>query len=331
MKLVLTVLLVVPLLACNNQQEQDNKEEDTIGSIERLHTDIDKLIELNAQLEVLAEGFAWCEGPVWVDEHNMLLFSDVPNNVVYKWTAQNGLEEYLKPSGYTGDVPRGGEMGSNGLILDLNDNLILCQHGNRSLARMDALITHPQPKFIALADTFDNKRFNSPNDVVQRSNGDFFFTDPPYGLNDQDIYKQELAVNGVYKLDTAGNLTLIIDSLSRPNGLAFTPDEQKLIVGNSDNAKPMLFAYDITADDSVKAAGVVFDFSEHGGGPDGLKIDEEGNIFSSGPGGIWVFNKSYEPIGQIKIPQAVSNCALSADGKTIYITASHQVLRLKMR
>lgn len=329
MKLISMILLAVFCAACNNQQS--NGEEEIIGSIERLHTDIDKLIEVNAQLEVIAEGFTWCEGPLWIEDHNMLLFSDVPNNVVYKWTEQSGLEEYLKPSGYTGDVPRGGEMGANGLTLDLNGDLILCQHGNRGVARMDALITHPQPKFITLADTFDGKRLNSPNDVVQRSNGDLFFTDPPYGLNDQDIYKQELSVNGVYKLDSAGNLTLLIDSLSRPNGLAFTPDEQKLIVGNSDNGKPMLFAYNITADDSLKADGIVFDFSEHGGGPDGLKIDEEGNIFSSGPGGIWIFNKSYEPIGQIRIPQAVSNCSLSDDGKTIYITASHQVLRLKMR
>lgn len=326
---LLLVASVVVGVSCGPPEKKEYKEIDT--NIERLHTDLDKLIDPTAKLEVIAEGFKWVEGPLWVEEQQMLLFSDIPNNKVHKWTEQAGLQAYLVPAGYTGKQERGGEMGSNGLLLDQDGNLILCQHGNRRIARMDALLTHPQPSYISMADHWEGKRLNSPNDIIQRSNGDFFFTDPPYGLNDQDIEKKELDFCGVYKLDTLGHLSLLIDSLSRPNGLAFSPDERRLYVGNSDAERPMLYAYDIGPEDSLKASGIVFDFKKYGGGPDGFKIDKEGNIFASGPGGLWIFNKSYVPIGKINLSKAVSNCCLADDGKTLYITNSDQVLRLRMR
>jgi len=329
MRRLLLLMVLGTSLSCNNAPEKSYRQAD--GKIEKIHTDLDKLINPTAKLEVLGEGFKWVEGPLWVEDQKMLLFSDIPNNKVHKWTEQGGVEDYLQPAGYTGSQARGGEMGSNGLLLDLHGDLILCQHGDRRIAKMDALLSHPKASYLSLAHEWEGKKFNSPNDIIQRSTGDLFFTDPPYGLNDQDIEKRELDFCGVYKMDTLGHLTLLIDSLSRPNGLALSPDEHRLYVGNSDNEKPMLYAYDIGKDDSLKAAGVVFDFKQYGGGPDGFKVDKKGNIFSSGPGGVWIFNKSYIPIGKINLPNAVSNCCLADDGKTLYITASDQVLRLRMR
>lgn len=327
--LISALLLLISCGSNNNEKKRDTRK--TVGTIERLHTNLDKLINPTAKIEVIAEGFKWSEGPLWIKEHQLLLFSDVPNNKIYKWSEKGGLKEYLDSTGYTGKASRGGELGSNGLLIDQKGNLILCQHGNRQIARMDAPVVLPKPAYITLANRFNGKKLNSPNDIIQRSNGDLFFTDPPYGLNDQEIEKKELPFNGVYKLDTLGRLTLLIDTLSRPNGLALSPNEDKLIVGNSDNQKPMLFAYDIDVNDSLKQAGIVFNFQKYGGAPDGFKIDQQGNIFSSGPGGIWIFNDAYILIGRIKLPQAVSNCCLADDGKTLYITASDQVLRLQMR
>jgi gluconolactonase len=331
MNTIFQICAILMLVACQGNKGKEKIERKTIGTVERLHTSLDKLIDPTAKIEVIAEGFAWSEGPLWVEEHQLLLFSDVPNNKVYKWSETQGLKEYLKLSGYTGKVERGGEKGSNGLLLDRNGNLVLCQHGNRQVAQMDAPFVLPKSRYISLANKFNGKKLNSPNDIIQRSNGDLFFTDPPYGLNDQEVEKKELSMNGVYKLDTLGTLTLLIDTLSRPNGLALSPNEKKLIVGNSDSNKPMLFAYNIDVNDSLTSAGIVFNFQKYGGAPDGFKIDQEGNIFTSGPGGIWIFNNEYVLIGKIKLPQAVSNCCLADGGKTLYITAAHQVLRLRMR
>ena len=332
MNTILQIGAILMLMACgsNNDKGKVDKRK-TTGTIERLHTSLDKLINPTAKIEVIAEGFTRSEGPLWVEEHELLLFSDVPNNKVYKWSETQGLKEYLEASGYTGKTERGGEKGSNGLLLDRKGNLVLCQQGNRQVARMDAPLVLPKSRYISLASKFNGKKLNSPNDIIQRSNGDLFFTDPAYGLNDQETEKKELSTNGVYKLDTLGTLTLLIDTLSMPNGLALSPNEKKLIVGNSDNKKPMLFAYNIDVNDSLIQAGIVFNFQKYGGAPDGFKIDQQGNIFAGGPGGIWIFNNEYIPIGKIKLPQAVSNCCLADDGKTLFITARHQVLRLRMR
>jgi len=325
-----TIIALTGLFSCgNNVKNRPTKKIE--ANIERIHTDLDKLINVGADLEIIAEGFTWVEGPLWVEEAAMLLFSDIPPNKVFKWTEQGGLALYLEPSGYTSNRARGGEVGSNGLLLDRRGNLVLCQHGDRRIARMDALLSHPEAKYTTLAAKWKGKKLNSPNDIVERSNGDLFFTDPPYGLNDQHIEQQELDFCGVYKLDTMGRLSLLIDSIHRPNGIAFSPNENRLYVSNSDNQKPMLYAFDITPDESLKSAGIVFDFSKFGGGPDGFKVDKNGNIFASGPGGIWIFNSSYELIGKIHIKQRVSNCCLADNDKTLYITASNQVLRLRMR
>lgn len=308
----------------------------TVGVIERYDSAINKIISHNAKAEIIAEGFKWSEGPLWVQKQNMLLFSDVPQNTIYQWTPQKGKEVYLKPSGYTSTVERGGEMGSNGLLLDKEGHLVMCQHGDRRMARMDAPVDQPQPNFVTLADNYQGKRISSPNDATYNSKGELFFTDPPYGLpgrGDNDPAK-ETKFNGVYKVKKNGEVVLLIDSLSRPNGIAFFPGEKKMLVANSDPRKPNWYIYDVKGDQLIN--GKIF-YSAAGydrklqGLPDGLKIDKKGNVYAAGPGGIYFFNNSGKLLGMLKVPEATSNVALSADEKTIYITNNMQVLRLQMR
>lgn len=308
----------------------------TVGSIERLEPELDSIVDKDAKIEVIAEGYDWSEGPVWIDQHKMLLFSDVPQNTVFKWTEENGAEIYLKPSGYTGSIPRGGEMGSNGLLLNKEGQLVLCQHGDRRVAFMDAPLDSPHATFVSLADGYDGKKFSSPNDAAYRNNGDLFISDPPYGLpNRENDSTQETPYNGVYRLASTGFVTLLVDSLTRPNGIVFLPDNKTVIVANSDPAKAMWYAFDISDKDSLTNARVFHDATTEAktekGLPDGLKVDRLGHIFASGPGGIWIFNTQGKLLGKIKLPEATSNCAFSADEKTLYVTSDMYVLRIKLR
>ena len=308
----------------------------TVGVIERYDSAISKILSLDAKAEIIAEGFKWSEGPLWVEKHQMLLFSDVPTNTIFKWTEAKGKEVYLTPSGYTSSVERGGEMGSNGLLLNKDGNLVMCQHGDRRMARMDAPVNKPQPKFVTLADKYQGKRLSSPNDATYNNKGELYFTDPPYGLpgrNESDPTR-ETKWNGVYKVKKSGEVILLIDSLARPNGIAFFPGEKKLLVANSDPRKPNWYVYDVKGDELTN--GKIF-YSAAGydrklqGLPDGFKIDKKGNVYTSGPGGIYFFNSEGKLLGMLKVPQATSNVALSADEKTLYITNNMQVLRLIMR
>ena len=308
----------------------------TIGNIERLDESINDIVSANAKAEIIAEGFEWSEGPLWIEMNKMLLFSDIPRNAIYKWTEKTETELYLQPAGYTGSEKRGGETGSNGLMLDNNGNLVLCQHGDRRMARMDAPVDKPLPKFISIADSWQGKKLNSPNDGVYNDKGELFFTDPPYGLEKgmNDPLK-EIPFQGVFKVNNTGEVQLITDTLSRPNGIAFFPGEQTFIVANSDGNKPNWYAFDINANNEVingriwySAAG--YDKSLKGGN-DGLKIDRNGNVFATGPGGIWIFNKNGKLLGKLRLNEAASNVALSPDEKTLYITNDMYIVRFKMR
>lgn len=312
------------------------KESKTIGSIERIDSELDKLISSSAVVEIIGEGYAWSEGPIWVAKENMLLFSDVPKNIIYKWTEAKGIESYLTPSGFTGTTTNSQEPGSNGLIIH-NDSLILCQHGDRRMGKMNSSLNNPKPEFITVASTYNGKRFSSPNDAVFRNNGDLFFTDPPYGLgtkSDSDLEKEQ-PYNGVYKVSQSGIVSLLVDSISRPNGIIFLPGYKKFIVANSDPAKAIWYEYELNEMDSVQQGRIFYNATSYaateGGLPDGLKADSNGNIFASGPGGIWIFNEAGNVLGKIKLPVSASNCALSADEKTLYITASTYLLKIKMR
>jgi gluconolactonase len=323
--------------SCNNSETKTAAMKyQTIGTIERADSALDDVLSTSAKAEIIADGFDWSEGPLWIESGKMLLFSDVPQNTIYKWTEEKGKEVYLTPSGYTDSLKRSGEMGSNGLLLDPAGNLVLCQHGNRQMAKMDASLGEPRPSFVSIANNYQGKKLNSPNDAVFNSAGELFFTDPPYGLEKQiKDPKKELPYQGVYKVKNNGEVILLTDSLTRPNGIAFLPGEKTLIVANSDPDKPFWYAFDVTENDKLTNArifhsAVVSDPSAKGL-PDGFKVDKNGNVFATGPGGVWIFNKNGELLGKIRLKEAASNCALSPDEKTLYVTNDMYVLRVKMR
>src|SRR5215204_23932 len=319
------ILLITVFLSCEDQNKNKNRSTNPpVAVIESLDESFHQIVHDTARVEIIADGCDWSEGPLWLDSYGTLLFSDVPANTIYKWSEQYGKQVYLKPSGYTETARRGGETGSNGLLLDSSDRLVLCQHGNRQLAIMDAPINDPKPNFKTLAANYQGKKFNSPNDAAMRTNGDIFFTDPPYGLekNMEDPLK-EMPFQGVYKVTPSGQVTLLLDSITRPNGIAVTRDDLSLIVANSDEKKKIWYMYDFGRNDSLINPIVFYDATSDTakGAPDGLKIDRYGNVFATGPGGVWIFNREGLPLGRIKFPEFCSNVALSGDEKTLFITA----------
>lgn len=321
MKNLLFFLLV---FSCRAQERH-------LGKIEKWDKELDLVYTTGELPVIISEGYAWAEGPLWID--GRLLFSDVPGNTVYQWTEQGGTSVYLRPSGFTGEKSESREPGSNGLFRDLRGNLLLCQHGDRRIARMDAPVSRPEPRFTPLADRYENRRFSSPNDAVMNSRGEIFFTDPPYGLPAQDDRDpaKEIPFNGVYKIKTSGEVILLTDSLTRPNGIVLFPDEKRLLVANSDPAKPHWYIYDIT-DDRLENGRIFYTRKEKlPGSPDGLKIDRQGVIYTSGPGGVLILNAEGKPLGRLLLDEPVSNCALSEDQKTLYITNNTRVLKWRMR
>jgi gluconolactonase len=298
----------------------------TIGSIERLDPRLDAIVPAGAALEVLSEGHEWVEGPVWVPALQSILYSDIPNNAIYRWSESAPESLWLRPAGYTSEVPREGESGSNGLALDSQGRLILAQHGDRRIARLNAPWDAPEPNFETLAGEFEGKRFNSPNDVASRRNGDLYFTDPPYGLEGGNDPK-ELDFQGVYRLTPDGSLTLLVDDLSRPNGIAFSPDQSILYVANSDGAnQPVVMAYDVQPDGSLVNARVFFD-----SWGDGMAVDQQGNVYVTGPGGgVLIINADGEHLGSIMAGQRTSNAAFGNDGSTLYITADKNLVRIRL-
>ena len=300
-----------------------------MGSVERLNPRLDKLIPPGAKLERLAEGYDWSEGPVWIKKSGYLLFSDVPMNTVFRWDEKEGIRPFLKPSGYTGTTPRGGEPGSNGLTLDPDGRLVLCQHGDRRVSRLN----DDGKTFTTIADKFEGKRFNSPNDAVFDKAGNLYFTDPPYGLvgNVNDPAK-ELPFSGVYRVSKDGKVALLTKELKFPNGIALSPDEQTLYVASSDGKNPVIMAYPRT-DAGIGEGKVVLDGSKlangRKGGFDGMKVDKDGNLFATGPGGVLVVAADGTHLGTILTGQATANCAWGDDGSTLYITADMYLCRIK--
>lgn len=310
------------------------------GTIERLDPRLDAIVAPDAQVEQVAEEFIWTEGPVWFKDGKSLLFSDIPRNSVYKWSEKDGLELFLKPSGYTGDKPRGGESGSNGLGIDAEGRLVLCQHGDRRLARIDAPLAatgKPEAKFTTIADQWEGKRFNSPNDLAIHSGGAIYITDPPYGLvKGGDTATQEIDFNGVYRVSPEGDVTLATREMTKPNGLALSPDEKMLYVGQSDSEAPLWRAFDVKPDGSLGKGRVVFNakkLAESGrkGSPDGMKVDRNGMLLATGPGGVLVLTPEGEHLGTIMTGDVVSNCAFGDDGSTLYMTSNHTVCRVKLK
>jgi gluconolactonase len=330
MKYILSAFILF-ILSCNTTGKK------TIGSIEKTDPALDAILDTSATIEILGEGFDWTEGPLWIANEKMLLFSDIPKNTIHKWTEEKGIEIYLTPSGYTGSAARGGETGSNGLILNKENKLVLCQHGNRQMAWMDADINSPKAVFKTIADNYGGKKLNSPNDAAYRNNGDLYFTDPPYGLekNMEDPLK-EISYQGLYCVKPGGEIKLLTDSITRPNGVAFTNDFNSVIVANSDPEKPFWYIYDIGPNDSLTNGRIFYNAKSEAdkkepGLPDGLKVDKNGNVFATGPGGVWIFDKNGKVLGKIKIPVPVANCAFTDDGKTLFLTADMYLLRVKLK
>jgi gluconolactonase len=293
---------------------------------------LDALIARAAVVEKLADGYTWTEGPVWDRARSRLLFSDIPGNRIIAWAPGQPATELLKPSGYTGRAPfTGKEPGSNGLAFDAQGRLVLCMHGDRRVARLGADGT-----FETLADRYEGKRLNSPNDLNVRPNGDLYFTDPPYGLPGTfEDPGRELPFTGVYRLSPDGKLTLLVEDMTAPNGLGFSPDGRTLYVANSDPKKAIWMAFPVKDDGTVGEGRLFFDSTawvgrEKPGLPDGLKVDGAGNLFATGPGGVHVFDAKGELLGSIETGVPTSNVAFGDDGRMLYITANTALLRVKV-
>mgnify|MGYP000616253698 CR=1 FL=1 len=334
-EMALCAVVMLLLAACGPKNTSSS-------AFERLDPAFDALVPADAEIELLATGFQFTEGPVYSPD-GTLYFSDIPANAIYKWTPQLGVSVFRRPSGYDGaDAPDGAFIGSNGLTLDKEGRLIVCQHGNGQVVRLEK-----DGSVAVLAGRYQGKRLNSPNDVVVKSDGAIYFTDPPYGFPKQDEDpRKELKFNGVYRLNPDGSLMLLTTELSRPNGLVFSPDEKYLYVANSDPARKICMRYEVKPDGALGPGQVFFDVTSRPeeGSPDGVKVDTNGNVYSTGPGGIWVFSPDGKHLGVIRPPQPPANLAWgkyakthdeAAIGKgdradTLYITARTGIYRVRL-
>jgi len=306
----------------------------SIGSIDRLDSEINNLISIGAKIEILAEGFTWSEGPLWSSELNGLLFSDVLENKMYFWSHKKGLEVFLEPSGFTGYAPSSLKKGSNGLAFNSEGILLIAQPGDRRIAFLDSNISSALPKYKTVTDNYLGLRFNSPNDLIVSSKNELYFTDPPYGLKAQDKDSlKELLFNGVYKY-SSGKTSLISSAMSRPNGLALSADESKLYVSNSDPKKAIWNVFDLK-NRKILIPNVFFDATnmvgfKKKGLPDGLKIHSKGYLFATGPGGVLIFSPEGKHLGTVLTEVPTSNCAFNADESYLYMTSDNYLTRIAL-
>jgi gluconolactonase len=290
----------------------------------------DQLVPKDAKLETIADGFTWVEGPVWDKQGGYLLFSDIPANAVYRWKPGESATLYLKNSGYSGHAPFAGkEPGSNGLALDANGRLVLCRHGDREIGRLET-----DGRIASLVDRYDGHRINSPNDLVFKSDGSMYFTDPPFGLPKLFDDPDKAPVQGVYRVAKDGTVSLLIDNIKAPNGIAFSPDERILYVSDVDPKRAAWLAYDVKPDGTVTNGRIFFDATRWRKdpffGPDGFKVDRHGNLFGARPGGVSVIAADGTLLGMIETGQPTSNVAWGEDGRTLFITGGSSVYRLRV-
>jgi gluconolactonase len=300
----------------------------TTGKVVRLDPRLDALVPRGAKLEKLAGGFQFLEGPVWHPD-GYLLFSDPNANTIYRWTSDGAVSVFRSKSGYSGpDIGEYHQPGSNGLTLDRNGLITIDEHGNRRVTRLERT-----GKITVLADRYDGKRLNSPNDLVYRSDGTLYFTDPPFGLPKAFVDPaKELPFSGVYMVRD-GQVTLLAKELSGPNGIAFSPDERYLYVDNWDLKRKVLMRYEVAADGTLSNGKVFYDFTSHPEpvGLDGIKVDQRGNVYVSAPGGIWILTPEGQALGRIEPPEHDANFAWGdADGKALYLTASTGLYRIRL-
>ena len=335
---------VVAAISCQSNKENTTTEkasaeintDSVVRRIAILDTEALRIIDSSAAIDVIAGGYKWTEGPVFIKDSGYLLFSDIPNNKIYKWKEGFGASLYLTPSGHTGPEKKEVEPGSNGLLLDAKGNLVLCQHGDRRIARMVAPLNNPKPEFITLADRFNGKRLNSPNDAVFHPNGDLYFTDPPYGLDKRmaDTAK-DLDFQGVYRLKPNGQLDLVTKELKLPNGIALSPDAKLLYVSNSDSTNMVWMRYELDENGLIKNKRLFYHAQAYdgtsAGNPDGMKVNKKGYLFAAGPEGIWIFNPAGKVLARIYTGAKTANCAFSPDEKRLFITCSTKVLTIRLK
>lgn len=305
------------------------------GLIERHQPRLDALVAADASLEVVAdmsghEGPHWLESPTWDSRSGSLLFSDVKANAIWRWDPDRGISLFMQPSGYTGEQPFAGqEPGANGLAFDSQGRLVICEHGDRRVRRLEA-----DGRKTVLADGYNGRRLNSPNDIVCRSNGDIYFTDPPFGLPRQfDDPGRELAFSGVYRLPQGGELTLLLDALTAPNGIGFSPDGNTLYLADGDSSRSALLAYAINEEGTLGEGRVLLDVTGMPGfgGPDGLEVDHLGNIYAAGREAVFVLAADGTHLGTIRIGAITTNLGWGENGSTLFITTERRLLRLRVR
>lgn len=317
---------------CN---KNTSKASQKLPYVDIIEPELLQIIDSNARIETIENGFNWAEGPLWWEEEKALLFSDVPKNTVYKWVEGKKLETYLHPSGKTTNAPESNESGSNGLAFDKDGKLLLCMHGNRILGRMVADTHTPSPLFETLTDEFAGKMYNSPNDLCVDKDGDIFFTDPTFGLKLQEKDpKREMTYSGVYLLKSDSSIHLIDSTLWRPNGIALSPDEKKLYVSNSDPANMVWIEYTLSSNKRVISKKVfakkTSEPEKTKGYPDGLKVHSKGVIFATGPSGVLIFNASGIQIGTIFTKEIATNCAFSKEEDYLFVTQNKSILRIPL-
>jgi gluconolactonase len=321
------VLFCIALIGCGDPQTNESAVTDNeAGTIIRVDPAVNALIPADARIEKLADGFAFTEGPVWHRGPGHLMFSDLRSNAIHIWSSDGGLSTFLQPV-FEGTSDTA-SVGSNGLNIDSQGRLILMEHGNRQVSRRerDGTVT-------VLADNYQGKRLNSPNDSAYKSDGWLYFTDPPYGLAGlENDPARELDFNGIYRLSPDGQLLLLEKSQTRPNGIAFSPDERTLYVANSDAENKVWMAYEVRNDGTLGSGRVFFDVNDQSevGAADGLKVDVNGNLFATGPGGVWIISPQGEHLGTIKPDEVPANVAWGDDGSTLYMTARTGLYRIRL-
>ena len=347
-KTIFFLLLIIVLGACNGANQTEDSppkiKAETIATpiIQKIKVESKfnililkpegkEIIDKDAKIEVIAQGQRWSEGPLYVPNGDYFLYSDVPENSVFKWKEGEGKSVFLKPSGYTGIIKRPTARGSNGLLLNDKGQLVLMQQGDRRVALCTAPLENIQPEFVTLVDNYQGKQLNSPNDGTFHSNGDLYFTDPPYGMGKQ---KKEVGFSGVYRLKPDGHLDVVTKELRFPNGLALSPDEKRLYVASSDSENLVWMVYELDENGLAKNSRVFYDanaFKGHNTGSlDGMKINKAGIIFATAPGGVWIFNEKAELLAKIFTGQKTANCALSSDEKILFLTADDYILKVPL-
>ena len=337
MKKYILSFILLSILSCVNNTNQENYTRLTRGNVQIFDESAKIFVNEDSRIELLADSLFLSEGPLWIESLNSLLFTQVASNKVFKWNVNDGLSVYLDPSGYTGIVPAepDGLVGSNGMVLNSNGDLILAQHGDRRVAKLIDW-DNETPEFETLAGRYNDKLFNSPNDLVYADNGDLYFTDPPYGFGLEKLLTSELKeqpVNGVYKLTKTGEVVLLVEDILLPNGIAISNDNKTLYVNSSDVEYPIITKFDIT-ENGLENREIFFDGTEliksSEGWFDGLKVHSSGNIFSTGPGGVLILTPEGKHLATIGTTSNALNCAFGNNEEYLYITAFDYLARVKL-